>query len=46
MLAVYYAALLVWLGTTAMHIPDGYLSPITCFDHVPAGTPILGDRYS
>ena len=21
--------LLVWLGTTAMHIPDGYLSPIT-----------------
>ncbi len=29
MLAVYYAALLVWLGTTAMHIPDGYLSPIT-----------------
>ncbi len=29
MLAVYYAALLVWLGTTAMHIPDGYLSPVT-----------------
>jgi cobalt/nickel transport system permease protein len=28
-LAVYYAAILVWLGTTAMHIPDGYLSPIT-----------------
>ncbi len=28
-LLVYYAALLVWLGTTAMHIPDGYLSPIT-----------------
>src|SRR6202142_3536175 len=29
-LAVYYAALLLWLGTTAMHIPDGYLSPVTC----------------
>jgi len=29
MLVVYYAALFVWLGTTAMHIPDGYLSPIT-----------------
>jgi cobalt/nickel transport system permease protein len=29
MLAVYYSVLLVWLGTTAMHIPDGYLSPIT-----------------
>ena len=28
-LGVYFAALLVWLGTTAMHIPDGYLSPIT-----------------
>ncbi len=28
-LGVYYAALLAWLGTTAMHIPDGYLSPIT-----------------
>jgi cobalt/nickel transport system permease protein len=28
-LAIYYAAILVWLGTTAMHIPDGYLSPIT-----------------
>jgi cobalt/nickel transport system permease protein len=28
-LSLYYAALLVWLGTTAMHIPDGYLSPIT-----------------
>ena len=28
-LGLYYAALLVWLGTTAMHIPDGYLSPIT-----------------
>ncbi len=25
----YYAALAAWLGTTAMHIPDGYLSPIT-----------------
>ena len=29
LLAVYYGALLLWLGTTAMHIPDGYLSPIT-----------------
>ena len=29
MLAIYYAVLLIWLGTTAMHIPDGYLSPIT-----------------
>ena len=28
-LGVYYLALIVWLGTTAMHIPDGYLSPIT-----------------
>ena len=28
-LVVYYLALVVWLGTTAMHIPDGYLSPIT-----------------
>jgi cobalt/nickel transport system permease protein len=27
---MYFLALLVWLGTTAMHIPDGYLSPITC----------------
>ena len=31
LLGIYYAALLVWLGTTAMHIPDGYLSPLTCF---------------
>ncbi len=28
-LTVYFAALFVWLGTTAMHIPDGYLSPVT-----------------
>lgn len=28
-LTIYYAALTVWLGTTAMHIPDGYLSPTT-----------------
>lgn len=28
-LGLYYAGMLVWLGTTAMHIPDGYLSPIT-----------------
>ncbi|HUH99358.1 MAG TPA: cobalt transporter CbiM [Anaerolineales bacterium] len=30
MLLVYYGALLLWLATTAMHIPDGYLSPATC----------------
>ena len=29
-LAAYYAVLFIWLGTTAMHIPDGYLSPATC----------------
>jgi cobalt/nickel transport system permease protein len=28
-MALYYAALAVWLTTTAMHIPDGYLSPVT-----------------
>ena len=28
-LGIYYATLFVWLGTTAMHIPEGYLSPIT-----------------
>lgn len=28
-LTIYYTALFFWLGTTAMHIPDGYLSPIT-----------------
>lgn len=28
-MALYYAALGVWLTTTAMHIPDGYLSPVT-----------------
>jgi len=27
--ALYYGTLLVWLSTTAMHIPDGYLSPVT-----------------
>ena len=26
---IYYSALLIWLSTTAMHIPDGYLSPVT-----------------
>ncbi len=31
LLAAYYLVLIVWLGTTAMHIPDGYLSPITSF---------------
>ena len=30
LLVIYYGALLLWLGTTAMHIPDGYLSPMTC----------------
>lgn len=30
-LPVYYGALGLWLGTTAMHIPDGYLSPATLF---------------
>src|ERR1051326_6332955 len=28
-LTLYYTALFFLLGTTAMHIPDGYLSPIT-----------------
>ena len=28
-LAVYFGVLLIWLATTAMHIPDGYLSPLT-----------------
>jgi cobalt/nickel transport system permease protein len=27
---VYYGLLFGWLLTTAMHIPDGYLSPVTC----------------
>ena len=27
---LYYAVLVSWLLTTAMHIPDGYLSPVTC----------------
>ncbi len=30
LLAIYYGALLLWFGTIAMHIPDGYLSPVTC----------------
>jgi len=29
-LVAYYAGLSIWLITTAMHIPDGYLSPVTC----------------
>lgn len=29
-LLLYYALAFVWLGTTAMHIPDGYLSPVVC----------------
>ncbi len=28
-LTIYFVTLFVWLGTTAMHIPDGYLSPVT-----------------
>lgn len=28
-LGIYYFILLGWLSTTAMHIPDGYLSPVT-----------------
>lgn len=28
-LGLYAIILLAWLGTTAMHIPDGYLSPVT-----------------
>ena len=28
-LSLYYGILVVWLVTTAMHIPDGYLSPVT-----------------
>ncbi len=28
-LSLYYGALIIWLATTAMHIPDGYLSPVT-----------------
>jgi cobalt/nickel transport system permease protein len=27
---LYYGLIALWLGTTAMHIPDGYLSPVTC----------------
>lgn len=27
---LYYVFIAVWVGTTAMHIPDGYLSPVTC----------------
>jgi cobalt/nickel transport system permease protein len=29
-MVLYYSILFFWLGTTAMHIPDGYLSPVTC----------------
>ena len=28
-LGIYYLVLFAWLATTAMHIPDGYLSPVT-----------------
>jgi len=28
-LSLYFGALALWLATTAMHIPDGYLSPLT-----------------
>ena len=27
---MYYILIGLWAGTTAMHIPDGYLSPVTC----------------
>jgi cobalt/nickel transport system permease protein len=27
---IYYILILSWAATTAMHIPDGYLSPVTC----------------
>jgi len=27
---LYYTLFALWVGTTAMHIPDGYLSPVTC----------------
>ncbi len=27
---MYYILIALWSGTTAMHIPDGYLSPVTC----------------
>jgi cobalt/nickel transport system permease protein len=27
---IYFAVLGAWLATTAMHIPDGYLSPVFC----------------
>ena len=29
-LLLYYGLFALWLGTTGMHIPDGYLSPLTC----------------
>ncbi len=29
LLGLYYASLAIFLGSTAMHIPDGYLSPVT-----------------
>ena len=29
-LMLYYGIFAIWLLTTAMHIPDGYLSPATC----------------
>lgn len=29
LLGVYYGLMVIFLGTTAMHIPDGYLSPTT-----------------
>jgi cobalt/nickel transport system permease protein len=27
---IYFGLAALWMGTTAMHIPDGYLSPVTC----------------
>jgi cobalt/nickel transport system permease protein len=29
-MGLYYGLFVGWLATTAMHIPDGYLSPVTC----------------
>lgn len=29
LLGIYYGVVFVWMGTVAMHIPDGYLSPIS-----------------
>ena len=41
---LYYGIFAIWLVTTAMHIPDGYLSPVTSHHHVPHRPAILGHR--